>query len=126
MAGLNAPVAVVPSLLGPLQSVILLLPAILLGLVLVMKFFVSPSACDLNLSILLVTMVVAGGISSIWGAFLGAVLLGILPELLRGFKDYDILFYGMILLLIMMFAPEGLWGLIRGVAQGWNKGRKRG
>lgn len=83
--------------------------------------FVSPSACDLKLSILLVTMVVVGGISNLWGAFLGAVLLGILPELLRSFKDYDILFYGMILLLIMMFAPEGLWGLIKGIGQRWSK-----
>ena len=86
--------------------------------------FVSPSACDLHLSIMLVTMVVVGGISSLWGALLGAVLLGILPELLRSLKDYDILFYGMILLLIMMFAPEGIWGLIQGIGPRWSKGEK--
>lgn len=44
MTVMNAPLAVVPSLLGPLQTVILLLPAILLGLVLVMRALVSPSA----------------------------------------------------------------------------------
>ena len=79
--------------------------------------YVSPSACDLNLSILLVTMVVVGGISSLWGALIGAILLGVLPEFLRTLKDYDILFYGLILLLILMFAPEGLWGLMKKIRQ---------
>jgi len=75
--------------------------------------FVSPSSFDLKASILFVTMVVVGGLSSVWGAVIGAVLLGLLPEVLRGFRDYDILVYGGILLGIMLFAPQGLIGALR-------------
>jgi len=70
--------------------------------------FVSPTACELKFSILLVTMVAVGGMANVWGAVLGAVLLTILPEYLRVFEDYDILIYGAILLLILMFMPQGL------------------
>ncbi|MCK5329184.1 MAG: branched-chain amino acid ABC transporter permease [Candidatus Latescibacteria bacterium] len=77
--------------------------------------FISPGSFDLTFSVLLVTMVVIGGMSSVWGALMGTVLLGLLPEVLRGFKDYDILIYGAILLLMMMFMPEGLFGLTQRV-----------
>ncbi len=77
--------------------------------------FISPGSFGLTFSVLLVTMVVIGGMSSVWGALMGTVLLGLLPEVLRGFKDYDILIYGAILLLMMMFMPEGLFGLTQRV-----------
>jgi branched-chain amino acid transport system permease protein len=73
--------------------------------------FVSPTTFDAATSILLVTMVIVGGMSYVWGAILGTALLGILPEYLRTFGDYDILIYGGILMVIMMFAPEGLAGI---------------
>lgn len=73
--------------------------------------FISPSTFDLNFSILLVMMVAIGGMSNIWGALMGTALLGLLPELLRGFEDYDVLVYGFILLLILLFAPDGLFGI---------------
>jgi branched-chain amino acid transport system permease protein len=73
--------------------------------------FVSPTTFDASVSILLVTMVIVGGMANVWGAILGTVLLGTLPEYLRTFGDYDILIYGGILLIIMMFAPDGLAGI---------------
>lgn len=73
--------------------------------------FVSPTTFDASVSILLVTMVIVGGMASIWGAIVGTVLLGTLPEYLRTFGDYDILIYGAIVLIIMMFAPQGLAGI---------------
>jgi branched-chain amino acid transport system permease protein len=54
-------------------------------------------------------MVVIGGGGSIWGALLGAGILTILPELLRAFKDFDILIYGVILMAILLFMPEGIF-----------------
>lgn len=77
--------------------------------------FVSPSSFSLKFSILLVTMVVVGGMTNVWGALLGTAVLGVLPEILRSLKDFDILVYGFILLIMVMFAPEGLFGLIRKV-----------
>jgi branched-chain amino acid transport system permease protein len=56
-------------------------------------------------------MVAIGGIGSIWGAFLGAALLTFLPEWLSSLQDFDILAYGVILLLIVMYCPEGIVGL---------------
>lgn len=70
--------------------------------------FLSPGTFSVMLSIVLLTMVAVGGMASIWGAVMGTALLTILPEYLRIFRDYDILIYGSVLLLIMIFLPEGL------------------
>jgi len=48
---------------------------------------------------------------SVWGAILGALLLTCLSEYLRIFGDYDILIYGIILMAIMIFLPDGLFGV---------------
>ncbi|GAH94483.1 unnamed protein product, partial [marine sediment metagenome] len=63
--------------------------------------FLNPTPFGFHFSIVLVAMVAVGGMSSVWGAMIGAALLTILPEYLRAFQDYDILIYGSILLLIM-------------------------
>ncbi len=71
--------------------------------------FLNPTPFGFHFSIVLVAMVAVGGMASVWGAMIGAALLTILPEYLRAFQDYDILIYGSILLLIMMFLPQGLF-----------------
>jgi branched-chain amino acid transport system permease protein len=53
-------------------------------------------------------MVVIGGLGSIYGSFLGAALLTLLPEFLRAAHDYDIIIYGGMLMLMVMFMPGGL------------------
>jgi branched-chain amino acid transport system permease protein len=70
--------------------------------------FISPSSFDFIFSIKLVTMVVIGGMASIWGSLLGATVLTILPEVLTVFQDYDIVVYGLILIVVMIFLPQGL------------------
>jgi branched-chain amino acid transport system permease protein len=70
--------------------------------------FVSPASFGFNFSIELLTMVVIGGLGSIYGSFLGAALLTLLPEILRAFQDYDIVIYGLLLILMTMFMPGGL------------------
>lgn len=86
--------------------------------------FISPTSFGLEFSIRLVTMVVIGGTSSVWGVLMGTVLLGLLPELLRSFRDYDILIYGSILMVILIFMPEGLIGIadrLRRCMQNWRR-----
>jgi branched-chain amino acid transport system permease protein len=78
--------------------------------------FVSPDSFNFFVSIELVTMVVLGGIASTWGAILGAVILTFLPELLVVFEDYEVLIFGAILMLIMIFLPQGIVG---GLADLW-------
>jgi len=70
--------------------------------------FISPSSFGFHFSIVLVTMVVVGGMASIWGAIFGASVLTLLPEFLMVLEDYEIVVYGLILMLIMIFLPEGL------------------
>ena len=74
--------------------------------------FVSPASFGFNFSVELVTMVIIGGLGSIYGSLLGAALLTFLPEMLRAFQDYDIVIYGLILILMTMFMPGGL---VRGI-----------
>lgn len=76
--------------------------------------FVSPASFGFNFSIELLTMVVIGGLGSIYGSFLGAALLTLLPEFLRAAHDYDIIIYGGLLMLMVMFMPGGL---VRGVPE---------
>ena len=70
--------------------------------------FVSPTSFGFNFSVELVTMVIIGGLGSIFGSVLGAAILTLLPEMLRTFQDYDIVIYGLTLILITMFMPGGL------------------
>lgn len=74
--------------------------------------FVSPASFGFNFSIELLTMVVIGGLGSIYGSFLGAALLTLLPEFLRAAQDYDIIIYGGLLMVMVMFMPGGL---VRGI-----------
>ncbi|RNC68766.1 MAG: branched-chain amino acid ABC transporter permease [Desulfuromonadales bacterium] len=74
--------------------------------------FVSPTSFGFNFSVELVTMVIIGGLGSIYGSFLGAALLTLLPEFLRAFQDYDIVVYGFLLVFMTMFMPGGL---VRGI-----------
>ncbi len=73
-----------------------------------MLSFISPESFNFMVSVKLVTMVVIGGMASIWGALLGASLLTLLPEVLHAFADYEMVVYGAILILVMIFMPQGL------------------
>jgi branched-chain amino acid transport system permease protein len=70
--------------------------------------FISPGSFDFMVSIRLVAMVVIGGMATIWGALLGASLLTLLPEWLHVFLDYEMIVYGFILMVVMVFLPQGL------------------
>lgn len=74
--------------------------------------FIAPPSFGFNVSIELLTMVVIGGLGSIYGSFLGALLLTLLPEFLRFMHDYDIVFYGGLLMVMTIFMPGGL---VRGI-----------
>lgn len=70
--------------------------------------FISPQTSDLMFSVRLITMVVVGGMGHLWGAILGAALLTLLPEFLSALHDYELIIYGSILLVMVMFLPGGL------------------
>lgn len=72
--------------------------------------FVSAQITDVFESVLIIVMVFIGGAGSILGSLAGAVLVILLPEVLRGLEAYRMLIFGSILILVMMFYPHGLLG----------------
>ena len=71
---------------------------------------IDPSKFDFNRSVEILIMVVLGGMGSISGSVISATVLTILPEVLRGFADYRMLLYSVILICVMLFRPSGLLG----------------
>jgi branched-chain amino acid transport system permease protein len=72
--------------------------------------FIMPQNFGFGQSIVILCMVVFGGIGTRWGPIVGAVILGILPEISRPIMEYRILVYGILLLGMMRFQPGGLLG----------------
>lgn len=84
--------------------------------------FIDPKSFDVTLSIMLVTMVVIGGMSSIWGAVAGAAVISFIPKVVealpkwfgnvpdwvKNYSNYQALILGLILILTMVFMPSGI------------------
>jgi branched-chain amino acid transport system permease protein len=73
--------------------------------------FVSPKVVDTWVNVNIVTMVIIGGEGTLLGPVVGAFLVTILPEVLRFAEGYRMLLFGIILLITIMFAPQGIVGL---------------
>lgn len=71
---------------------------------------VFPDSFLFSESIKVLAMVVLGGIGSVWGALAGALVLVLMPELLREFDQYRLLIFGLVLVLVMRLRPQGLFG----------------
>ncbi len=69
---------------------------------------VTPDVFSVTLSITIIIMVYVGGIGTLYGPAVGAVLLALLPELLRGLGQYRLWVYSLVLIFILFFAPGGL------------------
>jgi branched-chain amino acid transport system permease protein len=75
--------------------------------------FVTPGLAGFFHSIELVTMVVVGGMASVFGSIVGALILTMLPQLLSTFEGWETVVYGVILTLTMIFLPKGLVPTLR-------------
>ena len=81
------------------------------GLYASLVMFISPDAFTVLESVLYLTMVVVGGLGSIWGSIIGGAILSFLPEFLRQFKELQELLFGAILILSLIFLPNGIVGI---------------
>src|SRR5262249_51827773 len=72
--------------------------------------YVNHETFTSQISLLALTMVILGGLGNVAGAILGAVLLVGLPEVFRFAAEYRMLIYGLALLLLIRFRPQGLLG----------------
>ncbi|HPP88670.1 MAG TPA: branched-chain amino acid ABC transporter permease [bacterium] len=70
--------------------------------------YILPTTFDLHTSIKLVTMVILGGTLNIWGTLFGVFILMIIPELLGKFDEYEGIVLGAVLIVILLFLPDGL------------------
>ena len=79
---------------------------------------VTPDVFAVALSITIIIMVYVGGMGSIYGPMGGAIVLALLPEVLRGLGEYRLWVYSVILMFILFFSPDGLvaplWRRLRG------------
>lgn len=83
--------------------------------------YVSPDNFNFKISIEFLTMALLGGAQSPFGSAIGTVLLILLPEWLRFLKEIYMAAYGVAVILIMVFMPEGIWGLAKA---GWQRIKK--
>jgi branched-chain amino acid transport system permease protein len=74
-----------------------------------LTFFIGPQEFGFDRGVEILTMTILGGINSLFGPVLGAFIITLLPELLRGLRDYRAVANGLILVLIVLFLPKGLW-----------------
>ncbi len=70
--------------------------------------FITPDVAGFMHSIEMVTMAVLGGVASVPGAVIGAGILTLLPQVLTVFADYEQVILGLVMMLVMIFLPEGL------------------
>jgi branched-chain amino acid transport system permease protein len=75
--------------------------------------FVSPEVFGLHMVVLGFTMLYVGGIGTVFGPLIGAFIISLLPETFRGFKEYQDLAYGVVLIALLIYSPKGLAALAR-------------
>lgn len=72
--------------------------------------FISPEVFDFSIMINTLLMVIGGGLGTVLGPVVGAILFTQLPEVLRFSDEWRLVIYGAILVLLVRFLPRGLWG----------------
>jgi len=88
-----------------------------------LTFFIGPNEYGFDRGVDILTMAILGGINGLAGPVLGGTILTLLPEVLRGFQDFRLVVNGLILVLIVLFLPKGLWDPAR-IRNWFGKGGK--
>ncbi|MGI6005660.1 MAG: branched-chain amino acid ABC transporter permease [Christensenellales bacterium] len=91
--------------------------------------FISPDTFIYNGSVTILAMVVLGGLGSIPGSMIGAALLLVVPELLRAANEYRMILYGLLMVVMMIYRPQGFWGMDKRVLNAYKLsagGERRG
>jgi len=77
--------------------------------------YIGPGYFSFHESVHIIVAVVIGGVGTLLGPILGAIFLTYLPEFLRAARDYEMMIYAFILILVLKFMPEGLYGGLNSV-----------
>ena len=95
----------------------------------VQKTVITPEDFGADFSIFFLLMIVVGGLGKLWGPVVGTLIFFLLPELLGSLQSWRVLVYGVMLLILMLFAPHGVMGMgiwrryARGPAENSNQAR---
>jgi len=81
------------------------------------KMTITPTGFDFTKSIEIVVMVILGGMGNTLGVILAAILLTLLPEVLRPIAEYRMIIYSLLLIVLMIVRPQGLFNFKLGKAQ---------
>lgn len=85
----------------------------------------NATAFGFPLSIELLIVVIIGSMRSVWGALFGALIVTLLPAVLEHFNDYKLFIYGVIMVIIMLFLPDGLFdGIVSGFSRILRRGKR--
>jgi branched-chain amino acid transport system permease protein len=72
--------------------------------------FIAPQNFSFDQSILYLGMIILGGMGSIPGSIIGALVLTIIPELMRGLMEYRLIIYGLVIVIMLIIRPSGICG----------------
>jgi len=86
--------------------------------------YIDPGAYTLDRSIQFLMMVVMGGLGRFEGPFIGAIVVTVLPEVLRAAEGFYLIIYALAVILMMLFMPKGLIGLWDLVVEWRSRGRR--
>ena len=81
------------------------------------KMTITPTGFDFTKSIEIVVMVILGGMGNTLGVILAAILLTLLPEVLRPIAEYRMIIYSLLLIVLMILRPQGLFNFKLGKAK---------
>lgn len=74
-----------------------------------LNFFIGPTEYGFDRGVEILTMAILGGIGGLTGPILGALIISLLPQALGALGDYKLIVNGLILVLIVLFLPQGIW-----------------
>jgi len=74
--------------------------------------FIHPDDYNLTRMVTVILMVVTGGLGHIWGGVIGAALIPVIAEWTRAYYQYELIIFGMIVVLTMMYMPRGIGGYV--------------
>ncbi len=83
--------------------------------------YIGPDSFGFVESISVLAMVIIGGIGSIWGVIISAAILSVIPQFFQVIDDYKLLVYGLLLFVVMRFAPDGIGGILNKINISKNK-----
>ncbi|HEX7387804.1 MAG TPA: branched-chain amino acid ABC transporter permease [Castellaniella sp.] len=89
-----------------------------------LTFYIGPNEYGFERAVEILTMTILGGINGLLGPVLGGAIITLLPEVLRGLDHFRLVANGLILVLIVLFLPRGIWDPAR-YLQWLGKGRQR-